>query len=75
MATITKLGEHSYRFELHTPTREIDEEVNDVQLLGLLAGEILLDALGDVISAEYVMARLDAIDTGQRVDVIVRHRP
>jgi hypothetical protein len=75
MATITKLGEHSYRFVLASPMRRIDEEVNDVQLLALLARETLMDRNGEVIPAEYVMARLDALGVGEQLEVIVVARP
>ncbi len=72
VATITKLEENSYRFQL--PIRHVDERVNDVQLTAMLARETVIDALGEVLTPELVLARLDAVDIGVEIQTSIVNR-
>jgi hypothetical protein len=73
-AHITKQDADRFHFVLKDRFRQIDELVDDVKLLGLLARESLTDADGDPVSAEAVVHRAEALNIGQEITVSVVQR-
>lgn len=68
-AHITKEAADRFHFVLEDRFRQIDELVDDVKLLALLARESLTDANGEPVSAEAVVDRADALNVGQEITV------
>lgn len=73
-AEITRLDNQRYRLVIRDGFRHIDETVNGVQLLGMLAKETLVNTRGEVIDAQEMLYHLDTQPAGDKVVIGVKKR-